>query len=196
MRPGSVPVPRGALPARISRFCQGSPAMEDRASGSAPTSWYGLNFPGIVDWLLNDEWRSWDDGDSVEPGDEEVETWQALHREIVGEYGRGDTLNTYLQRLDLSSRTPPPAPKAVQCVTVHRAKGLEFSHVYLIGMAQEVFPSYRALQRGPQSKEVEEERLSCFVAITLARETLTLTRSREYFGYGKRASQFLGEMGV
>ena len=79
---------------------------------------------------------------------------------------------------------------------MHRSKGLEFQHVYLIGMAQEVFPSYRALQRGPRSKEVEEERRSCFVAITRARETLTLARAREYFGYGKRASQFLGEMGV
>ena len=73
---------------------------------------------------------------------------------------------------------------------------MEFQHVYLIGMAQEVFPSYRALQRGPPSKEVEEERRSCFVAITRTQETLTLTRAREYFGYGKRASQFLGEMGV
>ena len=164
----------------------------------------GLNFPGIVDSFLEGGWRSWGDGgpadgdlsDPSESEAEEVETWRALHREIVGEYGRGVTLNVYLQRLDLSSKTPPAAPNAVQCVTVHRAKGLEFSHVYLIGMAQEVFPSYRALQRGPRSKEVEEERRSCFVAITRAQETLTLTRAREYFGYAKRASQFLGEMGV
>ena len=163
-----------------------------------------LNFPGIVDWFLEGGWRSWgdrgpaDDGlaDPSESETEEVETWRALHREIVGEYGRGVTLNVYLQRLDLSSKTPPPVPNAVQCISVHRAKGLEFQHVYLIGMAQEVFPSYRALQRGPESKEVEEERRSCFVAITRARETLTLTRSREYFGYRKGASQFLGEMGV
>ena len=127
---------------------------------------------------------------------EEVETWRALHRDIVREYGRGLTLNTYLQRLDLSSKMLPPAPNAVQCITVHRSKGLQFKHVYVIGMAQEVFPSYRALQQGPKSKEVEEERRSCFVAITRVRETLTLTRARRYFGYGKRASQFLGEMGL
>ena len=131
----------------------------------------GLNFPGIVDSFLEGGWRSWGVGGPVdshpaEPGDEEVETWRALHREIVGEYGRGVTLTVYLQRLDLSSKTPPAAPNAVQCITVHRAKGLEFQHVYLIAMAQEVFPSYRALRRGPRSKEVEEERRSCFVAIT------------------------------
>ena len=79
---------------------------------------------------------------------EEVETWRALHRDIVREYGRGLTLNTYLQRLDLSSKMLPPAPNAVQCITMHRSKGLQFKHVYVIGMAQEVFPSYRALQQG------------------------------------------------
>ena len=64
-------------------------------------------------------------------------------------------------------------------------------------MAQEVFPSYRALEKGPRSEEVEEERRrSCFVAITRAWETLTLTRAVEYSGYAKRAPQFLGEMGV
>lgn len=63
-------------------------------------------------------------------------------------------------------------------------------------MAQEVFPSYRALQRGPRSREVQEERRSCFVAITRARETLTLTRARKYNGYSKKASQFLAEMGL
>ena len=63
-------------------------------------------------------------------------------------------------------------------------------------MAQEVFPSHRALNQGPGNGGVEEERRNCFAAMTRARETLTLTRSREYFGYVKGPSQFLGEMGV
>ena len=158
----------------------------------------GLAFPGIVDSFLDGGWRSWGDGGggADESSEEEVETWRILHRDIVGEHGRGVTLNTYLQRLDLSSKTPPPAPNAIPCITVHRSKGLQFRHVYLIGMAQEVFPSYRALKGGQRSKEVQEERRSCFVAITRARETLTLTRARQYYGYVKGPSQFLGEMGV
>ena len=156
----------------------------------------GLRFPGIVDSFLEGEWRSWGDGDPAEPSDEEIETWRARHRDIVREYGCRVTLNTYLQRLDLPSRTPPAATNAIQCITVHRSKGLRFRHVYLIGMAQEMFPSYRALQRGRKSKEMQEERRSCFAAITRAQETLTLTRAREYFGCRKRPSQFLEEMGV
>ena len=97
----------------------------------------GLKFPEIVDWFLEDGWRSWGDDNLVEPSEEEVEIWRALHRDIVREYGPGLTLNTYLQRLDMSSKTPPPAPNAVQCITVHRSKGLQFKHVYLIGMAQD-----------------------------------------------------------
>jgi len=156
----------------------------------------GLAFPGIVDSFLDDGWRAWGDVGGDESSEEEVETWRILHRDIVGEHGRGVTLNTYLQRLDLSSKTPPPAPNAIPCITVHRSKGLQFKHVYLIGMAQEVFPSYRALKSGQRSKEVQEERRSCFAAITRARETLTLTRARQYYGYVKGPSQFLGEMGV
>ena len=155
----------------------------------------GLNFPAIVDSFLEDGWQSWGDAGPAGPVDEEVQIWRALHGEILGEHGRWVTLNTYLQRLDLSSKTPPAPPNAVQCITVHRSKGLQFKHVYLIGMAQEVFPSYRALKRGPTSKEVEEERRSCFVAITRTQRTLTLTRAREYYGYRKPASQFLDEMG-
>ena len=63
-------------------------------------------------------------------------------------------------------------------------------------MAQAVFPSCRALQTGRKSKQVQKERRSCFVAITRAQETLTLTRAREYFGWAKEPSQFLGEMEV
>ena len=155
-----------------------------------------LNFPEVVDRFLEEGWRLWGSRDVDELTAEEIATWKSLHRRIVAEYGSRVTLNAYLQHFDLSSKTPPPGPNAVQCMTVHQSKGLEFKHVYLIGMAQEVFPSYRALEKGPRSEEVEEERRSCFVAITRARETLTLTRAVEYFGYAKRASQFLGEMGV
>ncbi len=155
-----------------------------------------LRFKEVVDWFLEDGWASWTDDDFADLTGEEVGIWRVLHRDIVAERGREVILNTYLQQLDLSPKMPPPGRNALRCMTVHGAKGLEFEHVYLIGMAQEVFPSFHALRKGPTSREVEEERRSCFVAITRARETLTLTRSKQYFGYAKRASQFLGEMGI
>ncbi|WP_420636561.1 ATP-dependent helicase [Candidatus Palauibacter sp.] len=155
-----------------------------------------LRFPAVVDWFLEGGWESWDRDDREESTSEEIATWKGLHGEIVAEYGDGVTLNSYLQQLDLASKTPPPAPDALRCMTVHQAKGLEFKHVYLIGMAQEVFPSIYALRKGADSRQVEEERRSCFVAVTRTRDTLTLTRSRSYYGYPKDPSQFPAEMGV
>lgn len=155
-----------------------------------------LAFPAIVDWFLGDGWKSWrEDGDDAIV--EEVKMWKALHDELAGEYGPGNlTLNAYLQRMDLAPKTSRPGPDAVRCMTVHGSKGLEFKHVYLIGMAQEVFPSFQAVRKGERSKEMEEERRNCFVAITRVEETLTVTRSRRYYGYHKEPSRFLAEMGI
>ncbi len=155
-----------------------------------------LRFPEIVDEFLNEGWRSWSGADHVELTEEEVATWDGLHRDIVHERGSHVPLNIYLQQLDLRSMSAPPGTNALRCMTIHQAKGLEFDHVYLIGMAQEVFPYYRAVKAGRRSEQLEEERRSCFVAITRARETLTITRSNTYYGFPKAPSQFLGEMGV
>lgn len=155
-----------------------------------------LIFPGVVEHFVAEKhWTSSDlDHDGLTT--KELETWKALHQDIIAEHGQRVTLNTYLQQLDLSSKALQSGPNALRCSTVHGSKGLQFKHVYIVGMAQEVFPSFLALKKGPKSKEIEEERRNCFVAITRAQETLTLTGSREYFGYPKEQSQFLTEMGV
>ena len=81
-------------------------------------------------------------------------------------------------------------------MTIHQAKGLQFKHVYLTGMAQDLFPSYRALQSGMNGPQVEEECRSCLVALTRAQNTLTLTRAEEYSGFPKQSSKFLKEMQI
>ncbi|MGB3495212.1 MAG: ATP-dependent helicase [Elainellaceae cyanobacterium] len=155
-----------------------------------------LDFPGIVDWFLEEGWQPWDDQNDIELQDE-IETWQSLHGNFVSEYGHENLiLNAYLQLMDLSPKTSEPASDAVRCLTVHGAKGLEFKHVFLIGMAQEIFPSFLALKKGAESREVEEERRNCFVAITRAKHSLILTRARRYYGWSKKPSQFLIEMGL
>ena len=155
-----------------------------------------IAFPTVVDWFMQQGWRSWA-GDDDELFVEELKTWRELHDDLVREHGGGRlTLNVYLQQMDLVSKAPRPKPGAVRCMTVHGSKGLGFRHVYLIGMAQEVFPSFQALRKGERSNELEEERRNCFVAITRVEKTLTLTRAEEYYGYRKAPSQFLGEMGI
>ena len=155
-----------------------------------------LNFHQIINWLRNDEWKSLQDHYILESTEEEVTTWMALDQQIVSEHGTNVSLNTYLREIAFSSKTPLPKENAIQCMTVHQSKGLQFKHVYLIGMAHELFPSYRALRSGPNSKQMEEERRSCYVAVTRVQNTLTLTRSEKYFGYLKEPSQFLAEMKI
>ena len=155
-----------------------------------------LAFPAVVEAFLDQGWQEWCRNGDAAVTKEEVDTWRALHHEITGEHGSSITLHDYLPQLDLTSKEPRPGQDAVRCMTVHRAKGLEFKHVYLIGLAQEVLPSFQALRRGMFSKEIEEERRNCFVALTRASETLTLTRARRYYGYRKPPSQFLTEMGL
>ena len=155
-----------------------------------------LVFPAVVEAFLDQGWQEWASNGDAAITKEEVDTWRALHHEITGEHGSSITLHDYLLQLDLASKEPRPGQDAVRCMTVHRAKGLEFKHVYLIGLAQEVLPSFQALRRGMFSKEIEEERRNCFVAVTRASETLTLTRAQQYYGYRKPPSQFLTEMGL
>jgi len=163
-----------------------------------------LDFPGVVDWFLDEGWTPWESdlvsaeesaSSALEELRDEIGIWREFHGQHLREHGaEGVTLHGYLQSMDLASKVAPPPKGAVHCLTVHGSKGLEFEHVYLIGMSQEVLPSFQALKKGADSREVEEERRNCFVAITRAQETLTLTRAAQYNGWSKVPSQFLYEM--
>ncbi|MGI8728782.1 MAG: ATP-dependent helicase [Solirubrobacteraceae bacterium] len=144
--------------------------------------------------LLESFWTAKYVDDDLES--EEIATWKELHSSLTREHAPENmTLHLYLQEMDLKSKAPAQLPGSVHCLTVHGSKGMEFKHVFLIGMADEVFPSYQATKMGAQSKEMEEERRNCFVAITRAEETLNISWSRTYNGYPKRPSRFLEEMG-
>ncbi len=84
---------------------------------------------------------------------------------------------------------------AVVLMTIHSAKGLEFPHVYMIGFEDGLFPGMRSIS---DREEMEEERRLCYVAITRAMETLTISYAQQRMLYGKTAaclpSRFLREI--
>jgi DNA helicase II / ATP-dependent DNA helicase PcrA len=112
----------------------------------------------------------------------------------------------FLERVTLVSDVDsvPAGPDAggprdvgrVVLMTVHGAKGLEFEHVLLTGMEEQMFP-YKGVDPG-QGEELEEERRLAYVAITRARRHLSMTHTqmRQIFGTTRwnRPSRFLGEL--
>lgn len=84
---------------------------------------------------------------------------------------------------------------AVQLMTLHAAKGLEFSQVFIVGMEEGMFPSQMSLDEGGR---LEEERRLAYVGVTRARQKLTLTWAESRRLYGKevshRPSRFVREL--
>ena len=84
---------------------------------------------------------------------------------------------------------------AVVMMTMHAAKGLEFPHVFLVGLEEGLFPGSRSLG---DPEEMEEERRLCYVAITRAKQSLTICYARQRMLYGRTttniASRFVDEI--
>ena len=148
-------------------------------------------------WLDKLSQASHDINDVFDSYEEEKKTWRQLVMDICAKYEKVEvTLNLLLQELDLMSKSPAPPKGAVPCFTIHASKGMEFEHVYIIGLVEGQLPSWAACKKGDESQEMQEERRNCFVAITRAKESLTLSYSQCVFGYPKEPSRFLREMGL
>ena len=86
-------------------------------------------------------------------------------------------------------------PNRISLMTVHSVKGLEFDHVFVVGMEEGIFPHINSLM---DNSELEEERRLCYVAITRAKDDLHLVNARRRTLFGKEqinpVSRFLGEI--
>lgn len=126
----------------------------------------------------------------------ERSVWQSIIREMGGDDAYSMSLGQFLQELALANKTPDAPSNAVRCLTIHSSKGLEFLHVYLIGLSEDQLPSFQSKKSGDDSREMQEERRNCFVAITRTIETLTMSYGGRYNGWRKAPSRFLFEMGL
>ena len=100
-----------------------------------------------------------------------------------------------LATLDSSGESNQSNQNYVQLMTVHSAKGLEFPVVFLVGLEEDLFPSR---QRVNQPSNIDEERRLCYVGMTRAMQSLTLSHATSRNLYGEtiysRNSVFLDEI--
>lgn len=108
----------------------------------------------------------------------------------------GSSLQDYLSMIALyTDRASEAQGEALNLMTIHTAKGLEFDVVFVIGMSEGIFPSERTLQEG--LKGLEEERRLAYVAYTRAKKLLYLleTNSFSFVVNGAKAmSRFIDEI--
>jgi DNA helicase-2/ATP-dependent DNA helicase PcrA len=133
---------------------------------------------------------------AVGDASEDHTAWLNCMKEIRAEAGQEPDLPELVQGFALRSKEPPLDPNAVGLLTIHTAKGLEFDCVYVIGLAEGEMPSWQSIKKGDSSPEMEEERRSCFVAVTRTKETLHLSYAARYRGFAKKPSRFLEEMSL
>ena len=105
-------------------------------------------------------------------------------------------LSSYLQSVTLAGGEDPNATDHVVISTIHSAKGLEFKNVYIVGMEDGLFPSYKSQYN---DEVLEEERRLLYVAITRAMRNLNISYARARFLNGEISrtipSSFLMELG-
>ncbi|MCK9468560.1 MAG: DNA helicase Rep [Porticoccaceae bacterium] len=94
------------------------------------------------------------------------------------------TIGKLILRDLLDRQDEASADDKVQLMTLHAAKGLEFPHVFLIGMEEDILPHRVSVEEG----NIEEERRLAYVGITRAQRTLTLTLAARRKQFGDIAS--------
>jgi DNA helicase-2/ATP-dependent DNA helicase PcrA len=145
-----------------------------KADGSAEAISALENIEELLNSMVAEEATN-DDGEAIAPT---LEDW----------------LGNVALMTDMDSADEPENTNRVTLMTVHSAKGLEFRHVFIVGLEEELFPSVR----DGDTTEIEEERRLFYVALTRAKERSFLSMAEQRFIHGnmafRRPSRFVREI--
>lgn len=181
---------------RLRRFCEWVVDLADRGRRGDPIA-------VIKDLIDEIDYRAW--LDEICNDRRTAERRMANVEELVGWlerlYQRGDErrilgdLVAEISLQDILERTQEKKDRdAVNLLTLHAAKGLEFPHVFIVGMEEELLPHRTSLEQGA----LEEERRLAYVGITRAQRSLyfTMAAKRQQYGEAIRCepSRFLSEL--
>ena len=129
---------------------------------------------------------------------ENLEEFKSITKSYEEKYGVV-SLAEFLDEISLVSDVEEHKNRTdvVTLMTVHSAKGLEFNNVFIIGLEEGIFPHSMCLY---DNNEIEEERRLCYVAVTRAKEKLTILNSKRRLLYGQDSynppSRFISEIDI
>ncbi len=130
-----------------------------------------INYKEYLNGLNEEEERTEDRLQNIDELINKAAAYEQTHDEI--------SLSDFLAEIALVSDVDSMDDKneRIRLMTIHSAKGLEFEHVYLVGMEDGLFPSYMTIVSNDPS-DIEEERRLAYVGITRAKDDLTLTYAK------------------
>jgi len=122
-----------------------------------------------------------------------MDEFYALFRDFIKNNPKA-SLDEFLNELTLQSDQDQVEGESIYMMSIHASKGLEFEHVFVIGLEEDFLPLTG------DGSDLEEERRLGYVAFTRAKDTLTLSHARSRFYKGKRGdlekSRFFSEAGL
>ena len=155
------------------------------------------DFPLIIDLILDETGLKtyYEEGTFEDKG--RLQNILELKSVLYDYYKKNKTLSEFLIDVSLILNQEEEKEERVTLMTVHASKGLEFKYIFLIGLEEDIFPSYYSKQV-PEKIGVEEERRLFYVAITRAKEFISISNVKERNQWGNRAvmrkSRFLDEI--
>lgn len=181
---------------RLRRFTEWVVDISDRAHRSDPVA-------AARDMLKEIHYENWLKDQANDPKTaerrlanvNELLAWlQRMADEPEGEKTLADMV-ARMTLLDMLERDEEGQERdAVYLMTLHAAKGLEFPHVFLVGMEEDILPHRNSIE----TNQIEEERRLAYVGITRAQRSLIITLAQRRKRYGEwqecTPSRFLGEL--
>ncbi len=136
-----------------------------------------LSLPKLIRHILDRSgYVAWLENEGTQEELSRIENLQELINAAKDSEQRGESLRDFLDHAALVSDTDDYDARAkVTLMTLHSAKGLEFSVVFIVGLEEGLFPHSRS---SLSTDEIEEERRLCYVGMTRAQKKLILTRAK------------------
>jgi ATP-dependent DNA helicase Rep len=183
--------------ARLSRFVHWLVEIGDRARRGDPVA-------AVRDMIRDIDYQSWlnDNSKDLKQAERRMANVESLIDWIKRMADDPENVNTDLTEIVakmalmdiLERQNEEEAGDTVRLMTLHAAKGLEFPHVFLVGMEEELLPHRVSIEED----NIEEERRLAYVGITRAQRTLTMTLATRRRRAGElvrcEPSRFLAEL--